>query len=112
MSDTNTTKIQQLIDQQAQKQVDQEASELLDLVIGYLADRPICGHQFGALHYQKLHGGVINKYQVDPGHSIAKPFKEALLTFLSDWKKIRFETIQSSMTNDLLQKVNLLTPQA
>lgn len=102
---TETTKIQQLIDEKAQKQTDQEAREFLDLIIDYLAQHPTMGYsgRGGAIEWTEYKSDIICWRSADS-------FKEPLKNFVSDWKKDRFNVLQSEMTNDLLNKVNLLTP--
>lgn len=111
---TETTKIQKLIDDQAQKQADQEAIAFTDLVIDYLSSHR--HHELlasGAIRYGE-HGYGSNRFPdkrvIRATSDFAVPFGEALVKFVSEWKKERFKVLQSDMTNDLLKKVNLLNP--
>lgn len=110
---SDTTKIQKLIDQQAEKQVDQESRKLLDFIIKFLSDHPSSSSTVfsggAALSYSTYTGGYVNKTQIVGWTNSGKAFKQPLLDFIEKWKKERLLVVQDSMTNDLLKKVDLLT---
>lgn len=102
---TETTKIQKLIDDQAQKQADQEAHDFLDLIITYLSQHPTKAFagRGGAIEWKEYKSGIICWGKISS-------FKDPLMKFVREWKEDRFAVLQSDMTNDLLKKVNLLAP--